>query len=439
MKAQIHWLVAQLDDWVAHGVISHEQARAIRARYPEPPAATPWGMIIFTGIGAVTIGLGVILLFAYNWAEMTKAAKLAIVFSALALAHGAGIVLYRGAGWRRAMGDTLCLLGTMLFGAGIWLVAQIYHIDEHYPNAFLVWSLGALALAWVMPSVMQGMLAAVLLTIWVCAEAAGFDHAVTWAPLLLAGALGTLAWRLRSRVLLFFTAAALLVVAATVTGTLHSNVTLILLTVAAGYLAVSEIVRARGWFAESAPVWGFAGWSVFLFICYLMSFKAAVNDVLRLRYTHVTASDALYTWLPFVAVLALWCAAAWARATSTRRRETDEHSFEIVLVPVALIACQYVAFSGARQYAMLAAGVFNLVLLALAMAWMVRGCRHALLRHTILGSMILAAVTAGRYFDLFESLAVRGFTFILIGAVLIAEGILFMRSRRRLRITGGAV
>jgi uncharacterized membrane protein len=46
----------------------------------------------------------------------------------------------------------LHLLGTMMFGAGIWLIAQIYHIDEHYPNALLIWSLGALGLAWALPS-----------------------------------------------------------------------------------------------------------------------------------------------------------------------------------------------------------------------------------------------------------------------------------------------
>jgi len=36
----------------------------------------------------------------------------------------------RGGDWRRQLGEVACLLGTMLFGAGIWLVAQIYHIEE---------------------------------------------------------------------------------------------------------------------------------------------------------------------------------------------------------------------------------------------------------------------------------------------------------------------
>ena len=79
------------------------------------------------------------------------------------------------------------------------------------------------------------------------------------------------------------------------------------------------------------------------------------------------------------------------------------------------------------------AGVFNLVCLAVATTWMARGCRQAQLRPTILGSMLLACLAAGRYFDLFESLAWRGFVFVMVGALLFTEGMLYTRARRRLR------
>jgi len=429
MSDHLRWLATQLEEWVVQGLLSREQALAIRRHYPEPKAALPWGMIIFTGIGAVVIGLGVILLFAYNWAAMPKAVKLAVVVGALAAAHTAGIVLFCGAGWRRAVGDTLGLLGTMLFGAGICLVAQIYHIDEHYPNAFLVWCLGALALAWVMPSVMQGMLAAVLAAIWVCCEAADFQHALTWAPPLIMLALGTLAWRLRSRVLLFFTLGSLMVAAAAITHTLDCYVLLLLLTIAAGCIAVSVLAPARGWFVESVPVWGFIGWGVFLVCAYILSFEGVCQDIFRRSAYTATLACTLYTWIPFMLTLGLWGLVAWVHTARARPRAPDEHALELVLVPVAVIACQYVMLRS-NMPPMMAAGVFNLVLLALALAWMVRGCRYALLHRTIMGSAILAALVAGRYFDLFESMALRGLAFVLVGGVLCAEGILFMRARR---------
>ena len=88
-----------------------------------------------------------ILFFAYNWAAIPKFLKLALVFAALVTSHGAALWVTRRNPANHSLVEGLHILGTMMFGAGIWLIAQIYHIDEHYPNAFLVWGLGALGLA----------------------------------------------------------------------------------------------------------------------------------------------------------------------------------------------------------------------------------------------------------------------------------------------------
>ena len=82
----------------------------------------------------------------------------------------------------------------------------------------------------------------------------------------------------------------------------------------------------------------------------------------------------------------------------------------------------------------LAAGCFNLAFLALSAAWMGRGCRGALVQPTVLGSLMFAALAIARYFDLFESLLVRGLVFLVVGGVLFGEGILFLRARRRARM-----
>lgn len=89
------------------------------------------GYVIFAGFGAVTAGLGIILLLAYNWQAIPRGGKLAIVFAGLMMLHRVGIWLFqRGERWQA--GEAVCLLGSMLFGSGIWLIAQIYNIQEHY-------------------------------------------------------------------------------------------------------------------------------------------------------------------------------------------------------------------------------------------------------------------------------------------------------------------
>ena len=162
MAKHHQWLKQEVAQWQAEGLVDSALAQRILGRYPET-AERGWGRIVFSAIGAVLVGLGVILFFAYNWHVIPKPAKLALVFGALAAAHGTAMTLARSAQPNRGLIEGLHALGTMLFGAGIWLVAQIYHIDELYPNAFLVWSLGALALAWAMPSRVQAPLALFLI------------------------------------------------------------------------------------------------------------------------------------------------------------------------------------------------------------------------------------------------------------------------------------
>jgi hypothetical protein len=73
---------------------------------------------------------------------------------------------------------------------------------------------------------------------------------------------------------------------------------------------------------------------------------------------------------------------------------------------------------------------FNLLFLTLALAWMVRGCQRGMLVPTTLGSLMFAALALARYFDLFESLLTRGIVFVLVGALIFTEGLLYMRARR---------
>ena len=201
MKRHIKWLLSEIDQWVGEGIIGPDQATALKRRYPVPVEGTAWGRIIFFSIGAILFGLGVILLFAYNWQRMHKFVKLAVIFAAIIGAHGAGFWLRRQNSPHQATGEGLHLLGTMLFGAGIWLIAQIYHIQEHYPNAFLIWGFGALAMAWSLPSIAHGIGATLLFVFWNCFEAFDFKNPHLISPFLILAGIMSLAWLRRSRVL----------------------------------------------------------------------------------------------------------------------------------------------------------------------------------------------------------------------------------------------
>jgi uncharacterized membrane protein len=381
-------------------------------------------------------GLGFILLLAYNWHAISKAIKLAVILGGLGGLHGAGIWLFLRQDGRRPLGEAVSVLGTMLFGAGIWLVAQIYHIEEHYPNGFLIWGLGALALAWAMPSLAQALLATTVLCLWGCTEGWGFERAMHWAPPLILVSLGLLSWRMRSPLLLFFVVAAfLLSLMANLQAVGDELLLRVLLNVAVCFLALAVLTRRHRCFEESARAWNFFGWLGFLLCLYLLTFPGLVDEALgwhrQIGGTFKWAPLA-YEWASLTFALLAWVGVGWPlRAGTNRETRPLDGRLEQWLLPLTAIICQVFASSGIAHEKWPVAGVFNLVFLALAATWMARGCSEGLLRTTVLGSLLLVALMAARYFDLFESLALRGLIFLLVGGVLFAEGILFRRARRR--------
>lgn len=436
MSKQARWLGTESERWVRERIVSAEQAAQIRALYPEAKAGAPWGLIVFCGLGAAIVGLGVILLLAYNWDEIPKLVKLGLILGATAAAHGAGYRLRNCDDWRAGLAEVFFLLGSMLFGAGIWLVAQIYNIDEHYPNGFLLWGLGALALAWALDSVPQGILAAVALTVWGLSECLGFDRELGWALALLAAGVAPLVWRKRSALLGAVAIAggyALLLANSGSWGGGSAAFTAAL-ALSVGLVAAVRLRPSGEEFSWLEAVIRFFGWTGFLVCTYLLSFERLADDLLRWRDGAGSPQSQLiaYRWAPLALAVVLW-GRLLMRAT---RGESTRVPWEEWLCPIGLLYCILLGATGTTGETLFVSLVFNMVFLGVAVMWMVRGCREGLLRETVLGSVLLAALVLARYFDLFDSLAARGLAFLLLGGLLFAEGFYYRKLRQVVREGG---
>jgi len=179
------------------------------------------GVIFYSQPSVRVFGLGIILFFAYNWASFPKLAKLACVFVALVGFHLIAWFIHRRKPEQSNLIEGFHLVGTMMFGAGIWLIAQIYHFNEHYPTAFLLWGLGALIFSWALPSVIQGIVATVLISAWGASEIFDFNDFHTLSIAVVLFGIVPLAWWQKSRMLL------LLSLASTVMLTLANAATLV--------------------------------------------------------------------------------------------------------------------------------------------------------------------------------------------------------------------
>jgi uncharacterized membrane protein len=428
LSKQQRWLKQEVAQWRAEGLVDDTLAQRILARYPES-AERGWGRIIFSALGALLVGLGVILFFAYNWQAIPKAVKLLLVFGALAAAHGAGIALARRPGPNKALIEGLHALGTMLFGAGIWLVAQIYHIDEHYPNAFLVWSLGALALAWAMPSLVQALLALFLISFWAGVEVLQFRSPMHGAPLLVVLGVLPLAWWRRSPSLLACALAVLFVVAALAVGGIEFKALIPLLFMTGAAAIIAAVAAPACTFPAADGPLRTVGMLVVLGCGYALTFPAMARELGRVSFDK--PGLVVYFAAAGAALLGAIAAAAVAFSRGTRAQIDPYRRWQLALTGIGLAIVLVCVFSHARVDGWAIALPFNAIVLGLAAALILEGSANLRPRLVAAGCLVFALLTVSRYADLFSSLLARAAVFVLLGAGLFFVGNFYARSRRR--------
>lgn len=101
---------------------------------------------IIVTIGAILIGVGIFSFIAANWKEMTKPVKVLIIVSAMVASYTAGWFLREKWHYKKT-GEALILLGTIIYGAGIFLVAQMFHTRGNWPDGFILWMIGTIVMA----------------------------------------------------------------------------------------------------------------------------------------------------------------------------------------------------------------------------------------------------------------------------------------------------
>ena len=430
MKKHIKWLLNEIDLWVGESIIGPEQAAVLRRRYPAPAEGRAWGRIIFFSIGAILFGMGVILIFAYNWEKLHKFVKLAIIFAALIGAHGAGYWLKQSEGKYRAAGEGLHLLGTMLFGAGIWLIAQIYHIEEHYPSAFLIWGLGALALAWSLPSIPQAIAAAILFVLWNCFEAFDFKDPHLISPFLILGGIVPLAWLRRSRVLTAVCVTGFLVSLFASVSMLEGDLaSLVIFFSACMLIAMSLVVRQRNIFAESGSLFSFLGFFIYFGILLILSFHHRGRGTWRVNFDQFMESLFFFSFA--LAAIGMWAWALWP-AAKNKRRPNNALSFEYygVMATLSIMILNTLDVLPLRGW--LSMAVFNILFLYQCIMMIITGCRKLNLRTTATGCVLFAVIAMARYTDLFVSLLTRSLVFFIAGTALFSVGIYYSRTKRQI-------
>ena len=402
-RAFIARLEPDLAEWEKEGLVRPDQAEALRARYGLLQGETPRTLrrsriIQVIGLlGAVLVGVGVILVVGANWQAVPPWLRIALLLAATAACYELGYrVAYRSARHPN-IGVALLLLGSLLWGASIFLIAQTYQLgggEGGEAKGVGYWFLGVLPLSYVLRSQPHLALALALGCVWLgLVMQLGF---ATLAPLT------------------YFTT----------------------------YLAVGIFVYGLGlahrqWEAGKrfAPTYQWLGLLLIFGPLYLLSFRYAWwVDAAGGQAALLVPGTAL-------AVAALQVVALLLFRKRMDRAGLAEAGALLGLFLLGLLLIGVLARPSAvglgSSYAELPSqwlfsGLLNVVLLVCEVALISLGWARGQPGLASFGMFAFFVQVVTRYFDLFGTMLTSGVLFIGAGLLLVGLGTLLERSRRRL-------
>ena len=438
-RSGIRWLLAELPELVANGVLTQETADALRQHYSSQPAGEPRriGFILSAILGSLLIGAGIILLVAHNWDFLSRPVRCAIAFTPLILSQALAVfVLLRrngSAAWR----EMAAILNVAAIGTAIALVAQTYQIQGDFARFILVWMLLALPIVYLFQTSVGLSAYFVGVAVWVVSSKHGDFFGAhpndLWAwPLLSLGipAFVILLRQNRNGYGTLLATAALAVACAFSLG------------------QTDEIGAQSFWRCSFAAYWSLVylagavffydwrptrphpfvaiGWIGILSLAVFLSFQ----DVWRNRQWQ-NAVDFVAPHYPdlLAGLIQLgWIAAglAFAGYALWRKRESN-------LAPAAFTPIVVIAYVIAKQTgnALVSSLVLNFFLLALGIYTLLRGIRSGRVVEANLGMLVIAVLATARFFDTDLEFVVRGIAFIAIGVgFLVTNLIVFKRKAR---------
>jgi len=169
-------ILKELSDLVNAQVITDETAEKIKSYYSgQVSHSTNRLFIVFGILGALLVGMGIVLIIAHNWDILPKVVKLATGLLPLLIGQTiAGVLIFKKSDNRTFREAT----GAFLFAAvaiSISIVSQVYNIEGSLGNFLLVWTSLTLPIVYVLRSSMASLLYISGIT-WYACEVSYFSY-----------------------------------------------------------------------------------------------------------------------------------------------------------------------------------------------------------------------------------------------------------------------
>jgi len=431
----IRWLYDELPALLNAHVLDTSAAERIRAHYGPIRERNPraLALLIFGIIGAGLIGLGIILVLANNWDELSRPLRAGMVFGLLVAAQAvAGFALARRAG-SRAWNESAALFLALCIGAAIALIGQTYNIPGDLGNFLLTWMLLTLPLMYVMDAgaVAIGYLAGI--TWWAMIVQWDDRNAVWFWPL--AGGAGIyLAQTFRKsrdsvRTVWLMWGACLCATigpGVAIEGALPGMwIPLYMSMFAVMYLCgVFWFDPDRAMLRSPFRSVGAAGLAV---ISLILTFEEPWRDVGWNHYRSQYGYDSVAAIADYVVTGVFFLTAVALLVTTIRRKHMEHIPFAVA----PILAVAGFAVAAGSDDALIPWAAFNIYVFVCSVLTIISGVRAEDMRKLNEGMLFLAGLILVRFFDEGFTFLERGLAFIVIGIAFLGANFAMATRRRK--------
>jgi len=351
-------------------------------------------IIVLSTIGSLLLGIGAFLFMASNWMMLSSLMKILLLIGSTAAAYYAGYVLkYEKANYPK-VGNSLLFLGSLLFGASIFLIAQIYHVNANSHLLVLVWLVGILPLVYGFSNAAIAGLAAVLFYLWIglfVFRGISFDSAarnfIALPALFLVG--GNLLYSLGS----------------------------------AHYF--------QNTLQKIARIYRLISLKVVMASLFFLSFKtfSGHHDYyynVAKSFTHVTGQFHI-SFIIFAMLAIILTVINLAFNPTKSKNNIMENSISLGLVGITTLFFYFPSVTNVYTL------IYNLILGALIIVLLIIGYQREDMKVVNIGMSYLGLFVLVRYFDFFWQLLPRSLFFLIGGFILIVGGIALEKKRKELK------
>jgi LPXTG-motif cell wall-anchored protein len=385
--------------WTELGIITPAQFEQILGLYTDKKHAI--GLVPI--LGSILVGLGILSFMAANWQDIPQWLRLFMIFAAMAGFYWGGErMLSRD---HEKLGIALISLGLVSFGAGIILIAQMFHMQAYDAFSWIVWGSAGMLLTYLYRSHYLYMISLILFSvaqIYSITEFHEFSY-MTLAMVLVG--LGYFTWKRKDALLAWLLCISLIAQAIMLVSINDWKFLWVFIPVMLLY-TLGDWIKNREFAAPFQSAAWIAAYVFDLFIVYFAG-KSSFFE----RWETMLAQA-----LPFILISAVIFAVSMFLKAKAGRASTG---FEWIVMPLLLYVTEYVDV------------LYLLILFFFSLYILWRGYVEEWRYKINLGTVLFLLITMTAYGKLAWNFMDKSFFFIIGGILLLTLGWFLGRRRKQ--------